>query len=82
MVGGAWACGGAGTADSLAFDLHKWGYMPYEIGVILTRDLTAQTATYQAANGRGPADLLEADAGIASRMTYFADRPAIHGSRR
>lgn len=29
---------GMGRADSLAFDLHKWMYMPYEIGCILVRD--------------------------------------------
>jgi glutamate/tyrosine decarboxylase-like PLP-dependent enzyme len=44
---GAWAAiapgvqhmvSGMEKADSLAFDLHKWMYMPYEIGCILVRD--------------------------------------------
>ncbi len=43
---GAWAALTAGArdqvagmarADSLAFDLHKWMYMPYEIGCVLVR---------------------------------------------
>jgi len=29
---------GMERADSLAFDLHKWMYLPYEIGCILVRD--------------------------------------------
>jgi len=29
---------GLERADSLAFDLHKWMYMPYEIGCVLVRD--------------------------------------------
>jgi glutamate/tyrosine decarboxylase-like PLP-dependent enzyme len=29
---------GMARADSLAFDLHKWMYIPYEIGCILVRD--------------------------------------------
>jgi len=29
---------GMDCADSLAFDLHKWMYMPYEIGCVLVRD--------------------------------------------
>jgi len=28
---------GMERADSLAFDLHKWMYMPYEIGCVLVR---------------------------------------------
>jgi len=44
---GAWAVlapevkdqvSGMERADSLAFDLHKWMYMPYEIGCVLVRD--------------------------------------------
>ena len=29
---------GLERADSLAFDLHKWGYMQYEVGVVLVKD--------------------------------------------
>ena len=65
---------GQETADSLAFDLHKWGYLPYEAGVILTRDPQAQVATYQPANAKPPAYLISAEGGIATGTTYFADR--------
>lgn len=48
-------------ADSIAFDLHKWGYLPYEIGCVLVRDAAAhertfaQQATYISPMQRGPA---------------------------
>lgn len=66
---------GQETADSLAFDLHKWGYMPYDVGVVLTRAPEAQTAAFgpQKSNG-APAYLGSAQAGIATQATYFADR--------
>ncbi len=63
---------GQETADSLAFDLHKWGYMPYEVGVALTRHPDAQTAAYQPAGG--PAYLKSAQGGIAVETAFFADR--------
>jgi aromatic-L-amino-acid/L-tryptophan decarboxylase len=65
---------GQETADSLAFDLHKWGYLPYEVGCILTRDADAQLATYRSASAGGPAYLRSAGQGIAVDTTYFADR--------
>jgi len=65
---------GLESADSVAFDLHKWGYMPYEVGVALTRHPDAQTAAYQPAAAGGPAYLRSAQAGIAVETTYFADR--------
>ena len=63
---------GQEKADSLAFDLHKWGYMPYEVGVALTRCGDAQTAAYQPAGD--PAYLRSAEGGISVDTTYFADR--------
>ena len=57
---------GQERANSLAFDLHKWGYMPYEVGVILTRDRTAQTAAYGRPGADGPAYLRSARAGSRS----------------
>ena len=65
---------GQELADSLAFDLHKWGYMPYEVGVILTRDPGAQLATYKPAGAAKPAYLRSAEGGISVDTTYFADR--------
>lgn len=67
---GAWAVlapeardqvAGMERADSLAFDLHKWMYMPYEIGCVLVRDeqihrqAFSLTPAYLASvgNGRG-----------------------------
>ena len=65
---------GQELADSLAFDLHKWGYLPYEVGCVLTRDPEAQLATYRSASAGGPAYLRSAGQGIAVDTTYFADR--------
>ena len=38
---------GMEQADSLAFDLHKWGYLPYEVGCVLVRDVGAHRATFR-----------------------------------
>lgn len=52
---GAWAALSPGLrmrltgmerADSLAFDLHKWMYMPYDVGAVLVRDATAHRASF------------------------------------
>lgn len=37
---------GMERADSLAFDLHKWGYLPIEVGCTLVRDAAAHRATF------------------------------------
>ena len=37
---------GIELADSLAFDLHKWMYLPFEVGCILVRDPSAHTAAF------------------------------------
>jgi aromatic-L-amino-acid decarboxylase len=37
---------GIDQADSLAFDLHKWMYMPYDVGCVLVRDETAHRSTF------------------------------------
>ena len=37
---------GIELADSLAFDLHKWMYLPFEIGCILVRDPAAHAAAF------------------------------------
>lgn len=51
---------GMERADSLAFDLHKWGSMPFECACVLVRDADAhhaafrKSATYLAPSERGP----------------------------
>lgn len=37
---------GIELADSLAFDLHKWMYLPFEVGCILVRDSAAHAAAF------------------------------------
>ena len=37
---------GLERADSIAFDLHKWGYMQYEIGAVLVRDAKAHADAF------------------------------------
>lgn len=37
---------GLEEADSLAFDLHKWMYMPYDVGCVLVRDEAAHRGTF------------------------------------
>lgn len=39
---------GIEEADSLAFDLHKWMYLPFEVGCVLVRDAEAQVRTFTA----------------------------------
>lgn len=63
---------GLESADSVAFDLHKWGYLPFEVGCTLVRDPEAHRATfavapsYLGATPRGPAagGVLFADLGL------------------
>jgi aromatic-L-amino-acid/L-tryptophan decarboxylase len=50
---------GIERADSLAFDLHKWGYLPFECACVLVRDAElhrstfATTASYLGETARG-----------------------------
>lgn len=37
---------GMEQADSIAVDLHKWGYLPFEVGLALVRDPDAHRATF------------------------------------
>lgn len=61
---------GIEQADSLAFDLHKWMYLPFEIGCLLVRDAEIHKATFAAR-----ADYLEkADRGMLAGGLSFADR--------
>jgi glutamate/tyrosine decarboxylase-like PLP-dependent enzyme len=49
----AWLCperraelAGLPQADSLAFDLHKWGYLPFGVACLLVRDAEAHRAAF------------------------------------
>lgn len=57
-------------ADSIAFDLHKWAYMPYDVGCVLTRDPDAQKAAF----GQSASYLTPTTRGLAVGTTYFADK--------
>ena len=49
-------------ADSIAFDLHKWMYMPYEVGCTLIKDAQAHRNAY----GLQPSYLLSHERGLAA----------------
>ncbi|MGH8426792.1 MAG: pyridoxal phosphate-dependent decarboxylase family protein [Gammaproteobacteria bacterium] len=60
---------GIERADSIAFDLHKWMYLPFEVACTLVRSQEAHTATFTA-----HADYLaQTQAGIASGPVIWAD---------
>jgi glutamate/tyrosine decarboxylase-like PLP-dependent enzyme len=61
---------GIERADSLAFDLHKWAYMPYDIGCVLVRDPEAHTAAFTT----GASYLTAMERGPAAGGIRFADR--------
>jgi aromatic-L-amino-acid decarboxylase len=61
---------GIERADSLAFDLHKWGYMPYDIGCVLVRD----AEMHKAAFASGASYLVAMERGPAAGGLQFADR--------
>jgi glutamate/tyrosine decarboxylase-like PLP-dependent enzyme len=63
---------GMERADSLAFDLHKWMYLPYEVGCTLVRDPAAHRGAFaltpdyleHTTRGIGGSDLWFSDYGI------------------
>jgi glutamate/tyrosine decarboxylase-like PLP-dependent enzyme len=61
---------GMERVDSLAFDLHKWGYMPYDIGCVLVRDAEAHKAAF----ATGASYLTAMDRGPVAGGLYFSDR--------
>lgn len=61
---------GMELADSLAFDLHKWMYLPFDIGCVIIRDKEAHTAAFAT-----PASYLEeSDRGMLAGGMAFSDR--------
>jgi glutamate/tyrosine decarboxylase-like PLP-dependent enzyme len=60
---------GIEDADSLAFDFHKWGQVPYDAGFILVRDGTQHRATFTS-----PAAYLRRETrGLAAGSPWFCD---------
>ena len=60
---------GMERADSVAFDLHKWMYVPYEAGCILVRDAAAHRATFSLT----PGYLARATGGVAAGEVWPSD---------
>ena len=61
---------GMERADSLAFDLHKWMYLPYEIACVLVKD----GAMHEAAFSLTPSYLTDEGRGVIAGGLPFADR--------
>jgi glutamate/tyrosine decarboxylase-like PLP-dependent enzyme len=60
---------GMERADSIAFDLHKWMHVPYDVGCILVRDAALHRATFSEAAGY----LSHLPRGIAAGDAWFSD---------
>jgi len=60
---------GIERADSLAFDMHKWMYLPYEVGCTLVRDAD----THRDAFALTPHYLEKTTRGIAGAEMWFSD---------
>jgi glutamate/tyrosine decarboxylase-like PLP-dependent enzyme len=56
-------------ADSLAFDLHKWMYMPYEVGCVLVRHPETHRDTFSLT----PGYLTHATRGTAAGDVWFSE---------
>ena len=61
---------GIELADSLAFDLHKWMYLPFEVGCVLVRDAGAHARTFAARQNY----FGDAERGVIGGGLPFADR--------
>lgn len=61
---------GIERADSLAFDLHKWGYLPVEAGCVLVRDAHAHHDAFAVTSA---AYLKPARGGVSARLRKFSD---------
>ncbi len=63
------ALAGIESADSLAFDFHKWAHVPYDAGCILVRDEKIHRATF----AMEPSYLTRAERGTAGGSPWFCD---------
>ncbi len=61
---------GMERADSVAFDLHKWMYLPYEIACVLVRDVNVHEATFNVT----PSYLRDEGRGVIAGGIPFANR--------
>jgi len=61
---------GMERADSLAFDLHKWGSMPFECACVLIRDANAHHAAFR----NSASYLTPSDRGPTAGGMYFNER--------
>lgn len=61
---------GIEQADSIAFDLHKWIYLPFEIACVLVRDAKAHRDTFT----MRPSYLAETSRGVIAGGLPFAER--------
>lgn len=62
--------GGIEQADSLAFDLHKWMYLPFEVACLLVRDANAHREAFTLT----PSYLAETSRGVIAGGLPFAER--------
>jgi aromatic-L-amino-acid decarboxylase len=60
---------GLERADSLAFDLHKWMYMPFEVGCVLVRN----EEDHRRAFSLTPDYLTHAERGLAAGKNWYSD---------
>ncbi|HEX8359144.1 MAG TPA: pyridoxal-dependent decarboxylase [Longimicrobium sp.] len=61
---------GIEEADSVGFDLHKWGYLPFEIACVLVRDPEAHRAAFASS----AVYLAETERGVIAGGLPFAER--------
>jgi glutamate/tyrosine decarboxylase-like PLP-dependent enzyme len=61
---------GIEQADSLAFDLHKWMYLPFEVACVLVRDAKAHRDAFTLT----PSYLAETSRGVIAGGLQFAER--------
>jgi glutamate/tyrosine decarboxylase-like PLP-dependent enzyme len=61
---------GMAQADSIGFDLHKWGSMPFECACVLVRDATLHHDAFR----RAALYLAPTSRGVSTDGVYFAER--------